>query len=102
MLKYNINILFIVLPYIILIISFIGFVLYNLQLKKRHYKLFRFLHHYLNTITSARYGNLNSKIDDGIDTVTKQLSKNTNALFESIADRDNMIQEYIQKEKARN
>lgn len=101
MLKYNINILFIVLPYIILIISFIGFVLYNLQLKKRHYKLFRFLHHYLNTITSARYGNLNSKIDDGIDTVTKQLSKNTNALFESIADRDNMIQEYIQKEKER-
>jgi K+-sensing histidine kinase KdpD len=59
------------------------------------------LHNYLNTITSARYGNLNSKVSDGVDTLTRQLSKNTNALLESIADRDKMIMEYIEKEKER-
>ena len=71
------------------------------QIKKRHYKLFKFLHNYLNSIISARYGNLNAKIEEGEDILTKQLSKNTNALFESITDRDKMIQEYIEKEKDR-
>ena len=99
MLKYNI--LLIILPYVLIVLCFFGFILYNLQIKKRHYKLFKFLHNYLNTITSARYGNLNSKVEDGVDIITKQLSKNTNALFESIADRDKMIQEYIQREKER-
>ena len=71
------------------------------QIKKRHYRLFKFLHNYLNSIISARYGNLNAKIEEGEDILTKQLSKNTNALFESITDRDKMIQEYIEKEKER-
>jgi len=53
----------------------------------------------MNLITSARYGNLNNKVEDGIDALTIQLSRNTNALLESISDRDNMIREYIEKEK---
>ena len=63
--------------------------------------IIKFLHNYLNSIISARYGNLNAKIEEGEDILTKQLSKNTNALFESITDRDKMIQEYIEKEKER-
>ncbi len=54
---------------------------------------------YLNIITSARYGNLNSKIDKGYDNITNQLSQSTNALLESIHDRDKMINEYIEREK---
>ena len=64
-----------------------------------HNKLSKYLYNYLNVVTSARYGNLNSKCDDGVDALTIQLSRNTNALLESIYDRDQMINEYIQKEK---
>jgi hypothetical protein len=46
-----------------------------------------------------KYGNLNSKCEDGIDALTIQLSRNTNALLESVFDRDMMISEYIEKEK---
>lgn len=62
-------------------------------------RLFKYLYNYVNIITSARYGNLNSKCEDGIDALTIQLSRNTNALLESIYDRDVMINEYIEKEK---
>lgn len=64
-----------------------------------HARLSKYLYNYLNVVTSARYGNLNSKCEDGIDALTIQLSRNTNALLESIYDRDQMINEYIQKEK---
>ena len=69
----------------------------NLCLKYK--KLSKYLYNYVNIITSARYGNLNSKCEDGIDALTIQLSRNTNALLESIFDRDMMIGEYIEKEK---
>lgn len=62
-------------------------------------RLKKYLTNYLNIITEARYGNLNRRCDDGIDALTILLSKNTNALLESVLDRDNMISEYIQKEK---
>lgn len=61
--------------------------------------LHKYLYNYLNIITSARYGNLNSKCEDGVDALTIQLSRNTNAFLESVKDRDMMIQEYIEKEK---
>ena len=69
----------------------------NLCIKYK--KLSKYLYNYVNIITSARYGNLNSKCEDGIDALTIQLSRNTNALLESIFDRDMMIGEYIEKEK---
>lgn len=65
----------------------------------KYNRLNKYLYKYLNVITSARYGNLKSKCDDGIDALTIQLSKNTNALLESVFDRDVMINEYIEKEK---
>ncbi len=92
---------FFFLPYFVIFVLICGFVFYSLKTRKKHYRLLKFLHNYLNIITSARYGNLNSKVEDGTDILTKQLSKNTNALMESIIDRDKMIQEYIEKEKER-
>lgn len=65
----------------------------------KYNRLYKYLYNYLNLITSARYGNLNSKCEDGVDALTIQLSRNTNALIESIKDRDMMIGEYLAKEK---
>lgn len=71
----------------------------HIRLIKKHKKLLKFLYKYLNSITSARYGNLNLKIDEGFDSLTLLLSKDTNALLESILDRDIMIKEYVEREK---
>ena len=71
----------------------------HVNLLVKYNRLFKYFYNYLNIITSARYGNLNSKVDDGVDALTIQLSKNTNALLESIRDRDMMINEHIEKEK---
>lgn len=65
----------------------------------KYNKLHKYLCNHLNLITSARYGNFNSKTPKGEDDLTSKLSKNTNALLGSIIDRDKMIQEYILKEK---
>ncbi len=70
-----------------------------IKLTLKYNSLIKYLYNYLNIITSLRYGNLNLKCEDGIDAFTIQLSRNTNALIESIKDRDMMIQEYIEKEK---
>ena len=69
------------------------------KLIAKNTRLTKYFYNYLNIITSARYGNLNVKADDGVDAFTIQLSRNTNALLESIKDRDSMINEYIEKEK---
>lgn len=65
----------------------------------KHNRLLKYLYNYLNVITSARYGNLKTKCEDGVDALTIQLSKNTNALLESVFDRNSVIDEYIEKEK---
>jgi len=65
----------------------------------KHNRLYKYLYNYVNIVTSARYGNLNTKCEDGVDALTIQLSRNTNALIESIKDRDMMISEYLAKEK---
>ena len=84
--------------FIILILTLVLILKYIKQCVKYN-KLYKYLYNYVNIITSARYGNLNSKCEDGIDALTIQLSRNTNALLESIKDRDMMIGEYIEKEK---
>ncbi len=52
-------------------------------------------------VSSARYGNLYSRIDENEEPkiLTGELSKNLNNLLESIIDRDVMINEYIENEK---
>lgn len=50
-------------------------------------------------VSSARYGNLCSRIDNDPDKITGELSKNLNNLLESILDRDVMINEYVENEK---
>ena len=70
-----------------------------IKLSIKYNRLYRYLYNYVNIITSTRYGNLNSKCEDGVDALTIQLSRNTNALIESIKDRDAMIGEYLAKEK---
>lgn len=54
-----------------------------------------------NLVSSARYGNLYSRIveDDTTSGITSELSKNLNNLLESIIDRDVMINEYVENEK---
>ena len=88
----------------LLIILFIGvcaiaLIFKYVQLSVKYSRLSKYLYNFVNTITSARYGNLNSTIEDGVDALTIQMSRNTNALLESIKDRDSMINEYIEKEK---
>ena len=93
-----INYLYISIVLIFLLI-FLGLLIKYAGLFKKYNLLLKYLYNYLNTVISARYGNLNSKCDEGFNDLTMQLSKNTNALIESIHDRDAMIQEYIEKEK---
>lgn len=50
-------------------------------------------------VSSARYGNLYSRIEEEPAELTYELSKNLNNLLESIIDRDVMINEYIENEK---
>ena len=83
----------------IILIFFVLFCLIKyLRYRLKYNKINKFLYNYLSKITSARYGNLNIKIEKGVNSLTRQLSNNTNALFESIIDRDKMINEYIEKE----
>ena len=68
-------------------------------MKNNVLNLKKYLINYLNTISSVRYGNLNVKVEKGFDSTTQHLSQSTNALIESIKDRDAMISEYIEREK---
>jgi len=87
----------IIILLILIFIIFIGSKYF--ELRKSALEIKKYLLNYLNSITSARYGNLNIKIDKGFDNITSQLSQTTNALLESIKDRDTMIKEYIEREK---
>lgn len=91
----SLSLIFIFLIIILALVMIFKFA--RLQIK--YNKLYRYLYNYVNIITSSRYGNLNTKCEDGVDALTIQLSKNTNALIESIKDRDMMIGEYLAKEK---
>ena len=88
---------FIILAIIVILALFL--IIKHVRLIVKYNRLFKYLYNYLNVITSARYGNFNSKAEDGVDALTIQLSRNTNALLESIQDRNMMINENIEREK---
>jgi len=83
----------------IIVILALLLIIKHVRLIVKYNRLFKYLYNYLNVITSARYGNFNSKAEDGVDALTIQLSRNTNALLESIQDRNMMINENIEREK---
>ncbi|MBQ7287597.1 MAG: HAMP domain-containing histidine kinase [Candidatus Gastranaerophilales bacterium] len=89
------------ISFFVLLISLLAIVLIvkYARLSIKYKRISKYLHSYLNTIIGARYGNLLSRCDDGVDALTIQLSKNTNAFLESVIDRDEMIKEYIEREK---
>ncbi len=88
---------FLIVVFVVLI-SFLV-ILKHIKLVIKYNRLSKYLYNYLNVIISARYGNLKSRCEDGVDALTIQLSRNTNALMESVFDRDMMINEYIEREK---
>ncbi len=69
------------------------------KLSIKHENLKIYIKKITNLVSSARYGNLYSRIDLNKDKTTEELSKNLNNLLESILDRDVMINEYVEKEK---
>lgn len=74
------------------------------HLASNHKDLKTYIKKISHAVNSARYGNLYSRIEETCDcpkkdAFTAELSKNLNSLFESILDRDVMINEYIKKEK---
>jgi signal transduction histidine kinase len=67
--------------------------------KARNYS---YLRKAINTITAVRYGNLQARVEEGHNEILKRLSHKLNDMFESISDREDMVQEYIAKEKEAN
>ena len=72
------------------------------KLVSKHNELTKYLKSLLNTLSSARWGNLQIKARKGPNILSEEISKNLNSLLESILDRDKMIQEYVEKEKENN
>lgn len=72
------------------------------RLLAKYYDLVKYLKSLLHTVSSARWGNLQIKVEEGESIIAKDISKSLNSLLESILDRDKMIQEYVQKEKEQN
>ena len=78
-----------------------------LAIKLRKYRSQYFLLHshlrkVINTVSQMRYGNLKTRAKKGYDKLSNELSTNLNSMFESISDREAMIQEYILKDKEAN
>lgn len=86
----------------ILAILFTLLLLRYAKLISKHNELLKYLKSLLNTVSSARWGNLQIKARKGPSILTEEISKGLNSLLESILDRDKMIQEYIEKEKENN
>lgn len=85
-----------------LILLFILLLYKHAKLVSKHNELVKYLKSLLNTVSSARWGNLQIKARKGPSVLSEEISKNLNSLLESILDRDKMIQEYIEKEKENN
>lgn len=69
------------------------------KLSIKYENLISYIKKITHLVSSARYGNLYSRIDSDNDKITGELSRNLNNLLESILDRDVMINEYVEKEK---
>ena len=85
---------------LVLIIAVLTFMLLKVGRDLKALNLY--LKRLINIVSQARYGNLKVKITPGNDEITRTLTDAINAMFESISDRDAMIQEYITKEKESN
>ena len=72
------------------------------KLLGKYCELLKYLKSLNNSISSARWGNLQIKARKGPGLLSEEISKNLNSLLESILDRDKMIQEYVEKEKENN
>lgn len=93
--------------YLLISVAFIGLMClvlclflvkyFNLSIKYSNLK--NYIKKTTHLVSSARYGNLYSRIEENKDDLTFELSKNLNNLLESILDRDVMINEYVEKEK---
>ncbi len=70
--------------------------------KSGYFDLNSYLKKIIGTVAEVRYGNLKVRVQKGYDELTTKLSSNLNSMFESISDREAMIQEYILKEKEAN
>lgn len=69
------------------------------KLLSKYCELLKYLKSLCNCISSARWGNLQTRAQKGPSVLTTEISKSLNSLLESILDRDKMIQEYVEKEK---
>lgn len=71
------------------------------RLSNDYHNLKNYIKKITNLVSSARYGNLYSRIieDNTTCLITCELSKNLNNLLESVIDRDVMINEYVENEK---
>jgi signal transduction histidine kinase len=90
--------------FLVLIIFVLSFVLFVQDKKNKKNIVYKktiesYLKKVIRTMSNIRYGNFQQKIEDGFCPVTSDLTKVLNSSLESILDRENMIQEYITREK---
>lgn len=69
------------------------------KMYSRELMLEQYIKKIIQMMSKIRYGNFRQKIDDGFCSLTSDLAKVLNSSLESIVDRENMIQEYIEREK---
>lgn len=86
----------------LLTISFSVLISKYTKLLTKYQQNIKYLKSLLQCISSARWGNLQTKAQNGFSPLTNELSKSLNSLLESILDRDKMIIEYVEKEKENN
>lgn len=70
-----------------------------LKLSDEKKKLENYIVQIINSIKSVRYGDFNSRANEGYNPLTKKLSASLNHTFESISDREMMIREYIERDR---
>jgi len=88
----------------ILLVSLLSAILIikYIKLADKNASYVKYLRKITNVVTSVRYGNLGARIEgDNVESYEK-LSEGLNKMFESISDREQMIQEHIKKEKELN
>ena len=71
-------------------------------LSTKYHKTLKYLKALSQCVSSARWGNLQIRIENGPNTITEEISKSLNSFIESVLDRDKMILEYVEKEKENN
>lgn len=86
----------------IILVFVIIFLIFKLKkYSKDYFALNNYIKKVITVVSHVRYGSLKTKVekDCAYNKITTELSENLNSMFESISDRDEMIQEYISKEK---